>query len=454
MANYVKSLTADLPRWVGMGYVNEAQAELLLKDVTARAGQGWLRLPLILSMLGAVLLFGGIISLVAANWEFMPALTKLTLLIGGLGLTFAAAAYARAKGSAGLGEGLAFLAVLIFGANIMLIGQIYHMPPNPAAGTLVWALGAALVALLWPSQLVGALALILAMLWSWFAQAGHSSDVFALFFGGRAHAPHWPFLLLWGGLSALAAQRNWTKALHVAALTLVIWVMYNTAIYFDEVGLQLGGFILAVLLMAMHYAGRFIKLAKPGSGIISHYLWVGMGLWLLVISVPFMWYHSGFLGLSGVMQALAGVLMISVWAIVRNHARTVAAAFLCGCAVPLMIVLPRLIGSGEALYRYNAYGYYAGHGGMVQIALTIFVLAAALGGILHGYYRNEKLFINLGFFVFTAKLIWVYFDTIWQLSSRALFMMIGGVLVIGLGIVIDRQRRKLLSRMSGKEGGV
>lgn len=148
------------------------------------------------------------------------------------------------------------------------------------------------------------------------------------------------------------------------------------------------------------------------------------------------------------MQALAGVLMISVWAMVRNHARTVAAAFLFGSAVPLMIVLPRLIGSGEALYNYTD---YVGYGGMVQIALTIFVLAAALGSILHGYYRNEKLFINLGFFVFTAKLIWVYFDTIWQLSSRALFMMIGGVLVIGLGIVIDRQRRKLLTRMSGKD---
>lgn len=451
MANYVKNLTADLPRWVGLGYVSAAQAELLLKDATARAGQGWLRLPLIMSMLGAVLVFGGVISLLAANWEFMPAIMKLTLLIGGLGLTFAAAAYARFKGSAGLGEGLAFLAVLIFGANIMLIGQIYHMPPNPAAGTLVWALGAALAALLWPSQLLGALALILTMLWSWFAKASHSSDVFALFFGGYAHSPHWQFLLLWGGLSVMAAHRNWTKALHVAALSLVIWLMYNTVVYFDEIGLQLGGFFLAALLMAMYYAGRFIKLAKPGSGIISHYLWMGMGLWLLVISVPYMRYHSTFLGLSGVMQALAGVLMISVWAMVRNHARTVAAAFLFGSAVPLMIVLPRLIGSGEALYNYTD---YVGYGGMVQIALTIFVLAAALGSILHGYYRNEKLFINLGFFVFTAKLIWVYFDTIWQLSSRALFMMIGGVLVIGLGIVIDRQRRKLLTRMSGKEGAV
>ncbi len=451
MANYVKNLTADLPRWVGLGYVSAAQAELLLKDATARAGQGWLRLPLIMSMLGAVLVFGGVISLLAANWEFMPAIMKLTLLIGGLGLTFAAAAYARFKGSAGLGEGLAFLAVLIFGANIMLIGQIYHMSPNPVAGTLVWALGAALAALLWPSQLLGALAFILTMLWSWFAQASHSSDVFALFFGGYAHSPHWQFLLLWGGLSVMAAHRNWTKALHVAALSLVIWLMYNTVVYFDEIGLQLGGFFLAALLMAMYYAGRFIKLAKPGSGIISHYLWVGMGLWLLVISVPYMRYHSTFLGLSGVMQALAGVLMISVWAMVRNHARTVAAAFLCGSAVPLMIVLPRLIGSGEALYNYTD---YVGYGGMVQIALTIFVLAAALGSILHGYYRNEKLFINLGFFVFTAKLIWVYFDTIWQLSSRALFMMIGGVLVIGLGIVIDRQRRKLLTRMSGKEGAV
>ncbi len=41
MSSYIKKLSADLPRWVGMGLVTDTNAQAILKDAEAQQGQGW-----------------------------------------------------------------------------------------------------------------------------------------------------------------------------------------------------------------------------------------------------------------------------------------------------------------------------------------------------------------------------------------------------------------------------
>jgi uncharacterized membrane protein len=66
------------------------------------------------------------------------------------------------------------------------------------------------------------------------------------------------------------------------------------------------------------------------------------------------------------------------------------------------------------------------------------VMLASVGMVIDGYRRNETFFINVGFAFFALKLLWLYFDTVWALQSRAIFFILGGLLVIGLGVVFDR----------------
>lgn len=439
MSNYIKHLSADLPRWVGMGLVTDSNAQAILKDAEAQQGQGWFRLPLILSMLGGVLVFAGVISLVASNWDFMPRLLRVAVLLGGMGLAFLSAYYARTKQADGVAHGLAFLGTLIFGANLMLIGQIYHLPPNPPGGTLLWALAASAVALLWPSQLVGALAIFLTGLWSWFAMTVGSRDMFFALFDLHRSTPHLPFLLLWGALTVMAVKRNWTKALHLAGLTLTVWVGFSTASLLDGDTLRFGGLVLAVLLLVMHVAGRALKLAYVGTGTISRYLWIGLALWLLFVTIPDMQF-----GLRRAVSASVGtrmfiaailILLIALWAMVKNHMRAVAGAFAMTAAIVIISLVPLTAGTVWP-----------------TVLVAVLALVAALGGIMHGYRSNDRFFINLGFTVFTLKLLWIYFDTVWRLDGRSMFLMLGGLLVIGLGIFFDRQRRKLIARMNEKGG--
>lgn len=451
MTSYCARLKNDLPRWVDAGWVGADQANLILQDAETRPGEGWFRLPLVLAVLGSLLVFAGIISLVASNWAFMPRLAKLTVLVGGMGLTFLSAHYARTKQAEGIGQGLAFLGALLFGANIMLIGQVYHLPPNPPAGTLLWALGTLLVAWLWPSQLAAGLAFVLAWLWSWFAISMGGRDMIWEVLFSPGHTLHWQFLLLWGAITALCVVRGWNRALHLAGLSLLFWCWHTGFGLFENDVLRVGGLMMAGLLLLVFAGGKALAVARVGSGTISRYLWAGIVVWLLIVSVPDMTGDLLTLGRvpPAVMAALGGVLALSLWALVTDRARPVAAAFALAALVPLISCYGSL--TDQPFFTdYTAYRTWRDANELVpDILLSLVALATGIGGIIHGYRVNDRFFVNLGFKLFALKLFWIYFDTVWDLASRSGWLIVGGVLVMGLGVMFDRQRRKLLARMEG-----
>ena len=452
MSKYIKQLTADLPRWVGMGYVTEPHAALIRADAEANQKEGWFRLPLILSMLGGLLVFVGVISWVAGNWNDIPRLTRTLLLVatmlGSLGL----AHMFRKNGSEGLAQGFAFLAALMFGADIMLIAQIYQLPANPPGGALLWALGAAAVAIFWPSQLSMALAFVLAGVWSWFTVSNGRGDFFFLFRG--VSELHLPFLLLWGVLAAYSVKREWNKALHVAGITLAAWAMYSLFALFDEQSARLAGVAIMLMVAGLTASGLWLQVVRPGAGIVSKYLWVLFAFWLLVTSAPTVYKELlgiGTLSLPNIYllalgAGLAGLLFSLRRYAVASHVVPVAA----GLAIAGLIGLLSSAGYGYSRYDYSHYAS-AGAGLYLffcTVAVSVLTMGAAVGAVVHGYRSSDKFFINLGFVLFAFKLIWLYFDNEWGLANRAGFFIVGGLLVVALGIVFDRQRRKLIGKIS------
>lgn len=433
MSKYLKQLSLDLPRWVGLGYVSEPNAALILGDAEANQKEGWFRLPLILSMLGMLLVFAGVISWVAGNWDDIPRLVRVLLLIGAMLGSFITAHYFRERGSDGLAQGFAFLGALMFGADIMLIAQIYQLPANPPGGALLWALGAALVAFVWPSQLSMALAFALAGVWTWFAASLGSRDLMWGLLFDIPHAVHWPFLLLWGVLAACSVKRGWTKALHVAGLVLCFWYAHSLMRLFDFNFPRFAGLMLVALLIALTLAGRLLQIMRPGAGIVSKYVWMVFVLWLLLMSAPDVYRHG--------MPMTANMMFIYM---------------LCGAIGAAVLVLASLKerevgylaplgGSLLAASMLPLLTYMVSLGALVSaIMAAVLVMAMAVGSIVYGYRSNERFFINTGFVLFAFKLIWLYFDNAWSLAGRAPFFIIGGLLVVGLGVVFDRQRRKLI----------
>lgn len=453
MSKYLKQLGADLPRWVGLGYVSEPNAALILRDAEANQKDSWFRLPLILSMLGSLLVFAGVISFVAANWDDISRLARVVLLVGAMLGSLGAAHYCRLKGSEGLAQGFAFFAALLFGADIMLIAQIYQLPANPPGGALLWALAATAVAVLWPSQMSMGLAFALAAIWSWFAASSRTGLPWDLLFA-LPHQVHWQFLLFWSVLAAYSVKRGWTKALHLAGLSLMFWSAHTLFALFDDQSARIAGVALMALVAFVTAGGQIVRVAQPGAGIVSRYIWSLFAFWLLMVSAPDIFRdvarHGPEVGAVFFYLPLIVGVAAAVYALPRYerlpYVLPVAAGTVVAAAIGLLSGVTGLAGHSY----YDMY-YMSSPAGlqlfMGMVLASILTMAAAVGSIVHGYRSGERFFINLGFSLFAAKLIWLYFDNEWGLANRAGFFIVGGLLIVAIGVLFDRQRRKLIQKM-------
>jgi uncharacterized membrane protein len=63
---------------------------------------------------------------------------------------------------------------------------------------------------------------------------------------------------------------------------------------------------------------------------------------------------------------------------------------------------------------------------------------------MHG---NDRVLVNMAFLFFGLGLLSRYFDTFWTLLDRSYFFMAGGLLLIGGGYLLEKQRRKLTGRI-------
>ena len=186
--------------------------DAILKDA-ASSDRAPGSLPNLLALLGAILVAAGALLFLAANWEGMGRVAKLAVLFGALwGAHGASYAALRAKADH-FAEAMMLLGVVLFGAGIMLIGQIYHLSADPPAGVLLWALGAIVAAWAWPSQLAACGALVLISLW--FSLAAPESPL----------AVYLPFLPVWAAMLPPILRMRWIAAYHVALASLAWFVL-------------------------------------------------------------------------------------------------------------------------------------------------------------------------------------------------------------------------------------
>lgn len=159
-------LRAELPLWKQSGWISQEGASELVKRYRLEESGSSLAAMAIFA-LGALLIGGGVISLVAYNWEDLSDAAKLTLMgvflvsAHGFGYWFW-----HHKKRVGLGHGLTFLGSLIFGASIGLVAQIFNIHSTWYGGLGAWAIGSLVAAYCYRSVPAAVLALVMAFLWS------------------------------------------------------------------------------------------------------------------------------------------------------------------------------------------------------------------------------------------------------------------------------------------------
>jgi uncharacterized membrane protein len=207
---FTVSANRDIERWVASGLIDRATADKLYHDLANRPGK--FGLGAVLGVLGAVLLGAALLTLVASNWNAIPRLVRVGLILAVISTGYLSGAWRAGKGDTLFSSVLYLIAAIAFGGGIALVGQMYHLSGDAASAALVWCLGTLIAAFLLLSGNLAAMAGLLGLFYL-FAIATEDSWHSVNYF--------WVVPLLALGVAAVARLTLTRLGLHAAALLIL-----------------------------------------------------------------------------------------------------------------------------------------------------------------------------------------------------------------------------------------
>ena len=390
--SFAGQLSRESEAWVAEGIVSAEQAAAIRSRYADAREERRGSATTALAVIGAIAVGFGVIGFVAANWEEMSHGVRLALLTAVVAGAYAAGFHLRDRTGSRprVGEALYLLGVLLFGASLFLVGQMYNVQAHDPFALLLWAGGATATALVVRSRAIAAAAVLIFTSWVGF-EFGLALDdgdysfaafpVVAVFYGGALY-----------GVATTAQERvreHWFAGsgfpesgrgvgLPVAAAGLFVFTFSAATKELVHAGEELDGFLLAALLL-----------------------------------------------LAGLAFVAAGVLALS-----RRPSGRYEAGMLV-IAIGAMLIATLLGGNGDAW----------------AVVFNLLFAAVALGVIYAGFLSDEAWLVNLGVVFVAVDLVARYFDVFWSALPRSVGMIGAGLLVLGIAYVLERQRKRLLERM-------
>jgi uncharacterized membrane protein len=388
-------LGREAEKWVAEGLITGEQAAALrarYEGSDAATAESRSRATSVLAVIGAIAVGFGVIGFIAANWEGISHGLRLALLTIAISGAYAGAYHfrERTRSHPRIGEALYLLGVLLFGAALFLVGQMYNVEAHDPLALLIWAAAAVSLAIVVRSPPLTWAALLIFSGWIGF-EAGTSIDdsdgsfsalpVIAVLYGGALYG--------FGTAGVTRIREPWLEetGFAPAARRLGLVLMVSGLFVFTFVGAtnELGG-------SARELAGAL---------------------------------QAGLVVLAAL--ALAGAAALATSG--RPSARYEAGA--------LVVAVVTLLVSA----------YAGGNGDLYALVFNLLLAAVALGIIYVGYLSEEPWLVNFGVVVVAADLIARYFDVFWSALPRSVGMIGAGVLILGIAFVLERQRKQLLTRM-------
>jgi len=393
---FARKLREEIEIWEQEGLVSPILKDQILAYYKMKARLGGPaatgKLITALSILGSVLAGVGVILFVAANWSAIPVGGKLALifvpLVASYGLGYLLR-YERGDFPR-VGAGFILLGGLLFGAGIFLIAQIYHLSVHFANGPLIWGLGVLPLAYLLRFKTLLSLSLIVLLVW----------------LGMETHS--------W------LPQEAFETSGPVPGESKFISLYFMT-------GLALWG----LGLMHRGYEG-FRKISDP-------YIVLGI---LCTFGTGFLFTFDLYGGHFGAPVLWPFYLALSVLFLLSLFGFALSSEKPSGWVWEVVFLLVLF---GLALCLTFLFGGLPGreHRDFVLSANLIFALAILIVLFL-GYLREFPVYVNVALLFFVLDIFVRYFDFFWELLPRSLFFIIGGLILLTGGVLLERKRRKIL----------
>ncbi len=397
---FAESIRREIETWRAEGLISSELAEALANRYQTtevhRRAFGLSRFSSIIAIFGTVLVGLGVIGLMAVNWDGLSGFAKLGLLVG-----FTTASYIVGWSLAyrfeypRTGIAIILLGAILFGASIHLIAQSFNVDVNHPNLVIAWFIGVIPLAYATRSNAVLVLSMILLLSGLGFRSQEWTTTGFddgALWFWGLV-----AYMLVGSALFAIGRlHARLTEYQHFARVY-EIWgfVISGVATYI------LGSMFLWSELeysdlptLTVEYWAT-IALSVAVSGVVTYvgYRWDATGT---VVSARWRWEVSGVLAIFGIaLLTLVGLFASVSW-----------------------FWLP-----------FNAV-----------------IIAAVVAMVNAGIRFNRNYLVNIAFILFSITVISRYFEIGIELGllDQAMAYIVAGVLLIAMGLGLERLRRRLI----------
>lgn len=389
-----------LEKWIREKTVSAQTAEKMKVDwkeyETEKSSSRW---TVAISTIGALLLGIAAISFISLNWEELHRFEKIGLFLFATFGSFGSGVYLKEiqKEYPKTGHALLFLSTLLFGATLSLISQVYQLSGDAWKLLAIWTIGILPVAYFFVSGAVIRLALVTGIFSLLLFLSGVDTlqliDLFeAVFFSFL----QFPTLLITGGLLFAAGS------LHLLSSR------------FEEMGRilrLLGVKIYLFFLFWLTFSGISEEIFDDMTDFVTHpdaFFWKNMFLVLFAAT-------------------MAGVFFF-------KSKKTPSLLEQAGFALTLITALISLfvLESSTGIFLFTIWANF----------LFIFAIGVLLK---EGYARQNLKAVNFATFGIGVFLMGKYIDLFFEDMNTTLFFFIGGVLLIGGGIYLERKRRSLTS---------
>lgn len=132
------------------GLIESKQKEEIINSYDIHQSYNFIK---ILLTIGAILVGLGVLSFIASNWPVISKLGKFMIIIGGF-LVVNFASYKLKDEYPNISNSLIYLGILIYGAGIFLVGQMFHYGGHFTGAFLLWAVGILPMAVLFRDKLI------------------------------------------------------------------------------------------------------------------------------------------------------------------------------------------------------------------------------------------------------------------------------------------------------------
>ncbi|KGK97893.1 hypothetical protein LI82_09030 [Methanococcoides methylutens] len=415
-------LQQEVEDWNREGIIDDHQAKLILsryglteapssnKNLSNKKDAS--QLVTVLSILGAFLIGIGGILFVASNWQKIPTIVKMVLLLGttygtyfiGWELKF------NRRTHPAMGEALLFLASLFVGATIFLTAQIFNVNANEHWLLLVWFLAILPFGYAFRSSIIISLNIVTFALWTTFyiSQARYlalsSFEIFML------------YLLLGINLYGLGQLHlKFEKYAHFRIIH--------------------QGFGLFFILISYFY----FSLETPYRDILTRL-------------TPVNWQVQLFFLLFAVTSVIFLISNISMYRKVKNtkyELIVLALAFSGWIGAWLLTFFINSLTTSVTEYGHTYTRIDPTIATLLFILFNLIFFILSVGSILIGYYKATVPFVNIGMFFFVLGVLHLYFTTLYELLPRSLAFIAGGLILITLGWYLENKRRSIINEIRG-----